>query len=138
MSWPGTLLASGPSECRLRGSLEFHKGLFRSKLLRRLRRTALVREAYIVATHPNCQHHSTMFLNFLRQKFWSQRTAPGEHWGCQEGALLPPHCRSTPRPTKKASARPARRLLTRDQSGVCVPSVGTSYKRAKTPLNKGL
>ena len=64
-SWPVTLVASGPSECRLRGSLEFHKGLFRSKLLRRQRRTALVREAYIVATHSNCQHRSMMFFRFL-------------------------------------------------------------------------
>ncbi|MER9818080.1 hypothetical protein, partial [Mesorhizobium sp. M0078] len=35
----------------------------------RQRRTALVREAYIVATNQNCQQSSTMFLNFLRQKF---------------------------------------------------------------------
>jgi hypothetical protein len=103
--------------------LNSHKGVSRSKLLRRLRRTALVREAYIVATNPNCQHRSRMFLNFLRQKFWSPRTAPGEHRRRQKGALLPPHCRSTPRPTRKAPARPARRLPIRDQSGVCAPSV---------------
>ncbi|WP_210164150.1 hypothetical protein, partial [Mesorhizobium sp. LNJC380A00] len=58
-------LASGPSECRLRGSLEFSQGLLRSKLLRRQRRTALVREAYIVATNQNCQQSSTMFFRFL-------------------------------------------------------------------------
>ena len=104
----------GPLRLWLRGRpsvaysalLNSHKGLFRSKLLRRQRRTALVREAYIVATHSNCQHRSLMFLNFLRQKFWSQRTAPGEHRRRQKGALLPPHCRSTPRPTKKAPSGP--------------------------------
>ena len=97
--------------------LNFAEGRPRSKLLRRQRRTALVREAYIVATNQNCQHTIRKFLNFLRQKFWSRWTAPGEHWPCPEGALLPPHCRSTPRPTKKAPARPAQRLLIRDQRG---------------------
>ena len=92
--------------------LNSHKGLFRSKLLRRQRRTALVREAYIVATNQNCQQHEAMFLNFLRQKFWSPRTAPGEHWHCPKGALLPPHCRSTPRPTKGRTA-PAAVVLSR-------------------------
>ena len=103
--------------------LNSHKGLFRSKLLRRQRRTALVREAYIVATQSNCQQPSLMFLNFLRQKFWRQRTAPGEHRRLLKGALLPPHCRSTPKPTKKALAPLARCLPIRDQSAVCAPSV---------------
>lgn len=49
--------------------LNFAKGRLRSKLLRRQRRAALVREAYIVATLDNCQLQSAMFLNFLRQKF---------------------------------------------------------------------
>jgi len=98
--------------------LNSHKGLFRSKLLRRQRRTALVREAYIVATHSNCQHRSLMFLNFLRQKFWSQRTAPGEHWRCPEGALLPPHCRSTPKPTRRCRATRAAPSSKRPKRGL--------------------
>src|SRR5438445_8786866 len=49
--------------------LNFAEGSLRSKLLRRQRRTALVREAYIVATNQNCQHTIQKFLNFLRQKF---------------------------------------------------------------------
>ena len=126
----------GPLRLWLRGRpsvayaalLNSHKGLFRSKLLRRQRRTALVREAYIVATNQNCQLQSVMFLNFLRQKFWSRRTAPGERWGCHEGALLPPHCRSTPRPTKKAPTRTARRLLIRDQTGPAHHRFGASIR----------
>ena len=45
--------------------LNFAEGSLRSKLLRRQRRTALVREAYIVATPTNCQHHIQMFFRFL-------------------------------------------------------------------------
>ena len=45
--------------------LNFAEGSLRSKLLRRQRRTALVREAYIVATNQNCQHRSQMFFRFL-------------------------------------------------------------------------
>ncbi|WP_210164630.1 hypothetical protein, partial [Mesorhizobium sp. LSHC414A00] len=63
----------GPFHLWLRGRpsvayaalLNSHKGFLRSKLLRRQRRTALVREAYIVATNQNCQQSSTMFFRFL-------------------------------------------------------------------------
>ena len=41
------------------------EGRLRSILLRRQRRTALVGEAYIVATNNNCQHRSAMFFRFL-------------------------------------------------------------------------
>ena len=69
MSWPASLVAPGPSECRLRGSLDFvSRGLLRSELLGRHRRAALVVEAYIVATPPNCQPDSATYLNFLRHR----------------------------------------------------------------------
>ena len=69
MSWPASLVAPGPSECRLRGSLDFvSRGLLRSELLGRQRRAALVVEAYIVATPPNCQPDSATYLNFLRHR----------------------------------------------------------------------
>ena len=123
VSWPVTPWLRGRPSVAYAALLNSHKGFLRSKLLRRQRRTALVREAYIVATNQNCQQPADMFLNFLRQKFWSRRTAPGERWGCHEGALLPPHCRSTPRPTNKAPAPPARRLPVRDQGAVCASSV---------------
>jgi len=63
----------GPLRLWLRGRpsvayaalLNFAEGSLRSKLLRRQRRTALVREAYIVATNENCQHTSPKFFRFL-------------------------------------------------------------------------
>jgi hypothetical protein len=47
--------------------LNFAEGSFRSELLRRQRRAALVVEAYIVGTPPKCQQRFWRFLNFLRQ-----------------------------------------------------------------------
>jgi hypothetical protein len=70
VSRPLLLLASGPFECRSRGSLDFvQPGRFRSELLGRQRRTALVDEAYIVGTPSNCQQPFRTFLNFLRRIF---------------------------------------------------------------------
>ncbi len=69
LSWAGPLLASGPIECRSRGSLDFVQlgGNLRSELLGRQRRAALVGEAYIVGGPSKCQHRIRTFLNFLRQ-----------------------------------------------------------------------
>ncbi|WP_217578922.1 hypothetical protein, partial [Mesorhizobium sp. GbtcB19] len=41
------------------------KGTLRSELLRRQRRTALVRGAYIVATRSSCQQPTSLFFRFL-------------------------------------------------------------------------
>ena len=48
--------------------LNFAEGRFRSELLRRQRRAALVVEAYIVGGRPKCQQRFRTFLNFLRRK----------------------------------------------------------------------
>jgi len=69
MSWACPLLASGPVECRSRGSLDF---------VQRMRNTeanffvassvaAVVGEAYIVGGPSKCQHRFRSFLNFLRR-----------------------------------------------------------------------
>ena len=65
MSWPVLLLASGLSSVAHAALLNFAEGRPRSKLLRRQRRAALVGEAYIVATHPNCQQPRSLFFRFL-------------------------------------------------------------------------
>ena len=49
--------------------LNFAEGRFRSELLRRQRRAALVGEAYIVGGRSKCQHRFRTFLNFLRRIF---------------------------------------------------------------------
>ena len=71
MSWPLSLLASGPTECRLRGSLDFVQLSQNSetKLLVASSVAAVVGEAYIVGTRLRCQQGFRTFLNFLRQKF---------------------------------------------------------------------
>jgi hypothetical protein len=48
--------------------LNFAEGRFRSELLRRQRRAALVVEAYIVGGRSKCQQRFRTFLNFLRRK----------------------------------------------------------------------
>ena len=77
--------------------LNFAKGRLRSKLLRRQRRAALVREAYIVATNDNCQHTSIMFLKFLRQKFRTRsadsRLPQGNAGNTDWTAGKEPYCR---------------------------------------------
>ena len=55
VSWAGSLLAPAPQSVAHAALQDFLQGRSRSKLLRRQRRAALVGEAYIVATHPNCQ-----------------------------------------------------------------------------------
>lgn len=70
VSWAVSLLASGPPECRSRGSLEFF-----SQLPRRLEANffvassvaAVVGEAYIVGGPSECQQRFSSFLNFLRR-----------------------------------------------------------------------
>ncbi len=47
--------------------LNFAEGSFRSELLRRQRRAALVCEAYIVGGPSECQQPNSSFLNFLRR-----------------------------------------------------------------------
>ncbi len=47
--------------------LNFAEGSFRSELLRRQRRAALVCEAYIVGGPSGCQQPNSSFLNFLRR-----------------------------------------------------------------------
>ncbi|MER8650535.1 hypothetical protein [Mesorhizobium sp. M0586] len=115
-----------------------HKGFLRSKLLRRQRRTALVREAYIVATNQNCQQSSTMFFEL----FTTEVLATAD---CPKGTLaLPkrsPIAAALPFDTKanKEGLGAAREVPSyKSQSGVCASRFGASYKRIKTPLYKGL
>ena len=91
----------GPLRLWLRGRpsvayaalLNFAEGSLRSKLLRRQRRTALVREAYIVATSANCQHTNPKFLNFLRQKFRTRFVDSRLPQGNSGVATKEPYCR---------------------------------------------
>ena len=52
------------------------KSLNKGELLGRQRRAALVGEAYIGGTPPNCQQPSSPFLNFLRQTTRHQTSSP--------------------------------------------------------------
>ena len=63
VSWACPLLASGPVECRLRGSLDF---MNKGELFSRQRRAALVLEAVYTGDPRRCQQSFGSFLNFLR------------------------------------------------------------------------
>ena len=67
VSWAYPLVASARSSVAHAALLIFFEGSFRSELLRRQRRAALVGEAYIVRAPSNCQRRNRTFLNFLRQ-----------------------------------------------------------------------
>ena len=77
--------------------LNFSEGRFRSELLRRQRRAALVGEAYIVGDPSNCQQRFRTFLNFLRQLSrgpfgrWVMR--PRQHHSLYAPAAKEPYCR---------------------------------------------
>jgi hypothetical protein len=112
MSRAGSLLASGPVECRSRGSLDFR---YKGELFSRQRRAALVGEAYIVGGPSNCQHRFRTFLNFLRRY-------TGSRFGrcvkrlkqCERGGLRP---QRSPIPVPEVSCiRRLQRALTAWQS----------------------
>lgn len=80
MSWAVTLLASGPAECRSRGSLEFFSQLPRhseANFLVASSVAAVVGEAYIVGGPSECQQRFSSFLNFLRRSAADARSHAG-------------------------------------------------------------
>ena len=90
VSWAYPLLASGPVECRSRGSLDF------VQLSRNLEANfsvagsvaAVVGEAYIVGAPSDCQHRFRTFLKFLRRRGEPSRFALIDGRNC--GARNPP------------------------------------------------
>lgn len=64
MSCPFRLRLRGLSSVAHAALLNFAEGRSRSELLYRQRRAALVREAYIVATHSHCQLPRSLFFDF--------------------------------------------------------------------------
>jgi hypothetical protein len=100
--------------------LNFAEGRFRSELLRRQRRAALVGEAYIVGGRPKCQQRFRSFLNFLRRKISMPilgSRLPRRHGDAKPATLAEPYCRRITvrhQANQAGACAPGARLLIRD------------------------